>query len=326
MNLILPKAWPDRGLIGGAAPLPAAANPTPEHKLVVQALAYIEAHRLEQPSLEDVALQVGLSPYHLQRLFVRWVGISPKRYLAALTLDHARQLLADRASVLDAALDCGLSGPGRLHDLFVSIDAMTPGEYKAEGRGMTVRWGWHPSPFGDCLIMATARGVCGLAFADQHKGHDAAFADLSAQWSAAHLVRDQEATAPLAEATFHGRPVSLLLKGTPFQLKVWEALLRIPLGSTVSYSDIAQASGCPAAVRATASAIGANPVSFLVPCHRVLRRSGELGGYRWGLNRKRAILDFEAGWLGESVDGSSDAAGADNVGHIIEAERAILQP
>jgi len=266
-----------------------------DYRRIEQAIHWLTDHYQEQPSLGRVAEEVGLSEYHFQRLFSAWAGISPKKFLQYLTLSHAKGRLAACDSVLDAAYDSGLSGPGRLHDLFVSHEAVTPGEWKAMGRGLTLRYGWHDSPFGDCLMVATERGLCGLGFV-LPEGRAATEADLLACWDQAQLVEDAAATAPYARLAFGqgGGTLRLLLRGTPFQLKVWEALLRIPAGAVVSYERLAQHLGKPTAARAVAGAVALNPVSWLVPCHRVIRGTGMITGYRWGPARKRAILAWEA--------------------------------
>lgn len=261
--------------------------------LVGRLLAWLAEHYREQPSLEAIAREAGMSPYHVQRLFTRYVGVSPKKYVQYLTLDHAKRALDQSRSVLDVAFDTGLSGPGRLHDLFVSHEALTPGEWKRHGEGLDVRYGWHDSPFGECLIAATARGVCGLAF----NGMDdraASLAELATSLGEASLIEDFEATTPYAETAFGGGELHLVLRGTPFQLKVWEALMRIPSGCVLSYSDLAARIGSPGSARAVAGAVARNPVSWLVPCHRVIRSGGTISGYRWEQDTKRVILAWEA--------------------------------
>ncbi len=243
-------------------------------------------------SLDDLAARMGMSAAHFQRVFSAWVGVSPKRYQQYLTLDHAKHLLEDRFTVLDTALQSGLSGGGRLHDLFLTWEAMTPGEYAAGGAGLTLHWGIVPSPFGEAVVMASARGICGLGFSAE-MGQEAAVADLTRRWPKASFVRDEAAVAPLAEAALGGTGGKLHLIGAPFQIKVWEALLRVPSGHVTSYSQIAGAIGHDKAVRAVGTAVGRNPISFLIPCHRALRKSGALGGYHWGLPVKRAMLAWE---------------------------------
>jgi AraC family transcriptional regulator, regulatory protein of adaptative response / methylated-DNA-[protein]-cysteine methyltransferase len=271
---------------------------TEDYQRIEQALTYLAAHYQEQPALEDVAASVGLSEYHFQRVFTRWVGISPKRFLQFLTKEHARALLDHSASVLDAAYQSGLSGPGRLHDLFVNCEAVTPGEYKLHGDGLEIAYGFHPSPFGECMVALTERGICGLAFVSQGDRRDP-LDDLRRRWTKARLVEDVQRTAPLVEQIFplawgaEIAPLHLYLNGTNFQIKVWEALLRIPPGSLVTYEEIATYLGRPSAARAVGRAVATNPISFIIPCHRVIRKIGALGGYRWGLPRKAAMLGWE---------------------------------
>jgi len=248
----------------------------------------------EALTLEALAAAMGMSAAHFQRLFSQWVGVSPKRYRQYLTLDHARRLLSDRFTTLEAADAAGLSGSGRLHDLFLRWEAMSPGEFARRGAGLTIRYGWYQSPFGEALAMGTERGLCGLAFAAEI-GRDAAMADLCARWPAAAFVEDAQAIAPWVAAAFSGRGEARLhMIGPPFGIKVWEALLAIPSGHVTTYSEIARAIGHPRAVRAVGSAVGRNPVSLLIPCHRALRKSGGLGGYHWGLPVKRAMLARES--------------------------------
>lgn len=247
-------------------------------------------------TLEALAARMTMSPAHFQRLFSQWVGVSPKRYQQYLTLDLARRLLAERRSTLATAHALGLSGGGRLHDLFLTWEAMSPGEYARGGAGLTIRWGWFASPFGPAVVMATDRGICGIGFAEE-SGDSAALEDLARRWPKAHFAEDRAAVAPLAEAALgagSGRRVALHLMGAPFQIKVWEALLAIPSGQVTTYADLAGAIGHPRAHRAVGTAVGRNPISFLIPCHRALRRDGALGGYHWGLPRKRAMLAWEA--------------------------------
>lgn len=269
---------------------------------IARALAWLGRNWQEQPSLEEIAAAVGLGPHHFQRLFTRYVGVSPKKYVQYLTLRYAKARLAESVSVLDAAFDAGLSGPGRLHDLFVSHEALTPGEWKTQAAELDLAWGWHDSPFGDCLIVASPRGVCGLAFGDR-ENHDAVLADLASNFGEARLASDKSVTLPFAEQAFGGGgPIHLLLRATPFQLKVWEALLRIPAGALTSYSDLARRIGRPEASRAVAGAVGQNPVSWLIPCHRVLRSDGSITGYRWQPERKRLILAWEAARAGVAAE------------------------
>lgn len=265
------------------------------YQRIEHAIHWLAEHYQDQPSLANAATEVGLSEYHFQRLFSAWAGVSPKKFLQYLTLTHAKARLAASDSVLDAAYDAGLSGPGRLHDLFVKHEAVTPGEWKAMGDGLTLRYGWHDSPFGDCLLVATDRGLCGLGFV-LPEGRAATEADLLARWDQAQLIEDAMATEPYAARAFgaDGGSLNLVLRGTPFQLKVWEALMRIPSGAVVSYEKLAQHIGKPTAARAVAGAVALNPVSWIVPCHRVIRGTGIITGYRWGPDRKRALLAWEA--------------------------------
>ncbi len=273
----------------------AAREPDPFHyDLMAAALRYIEDRAGDHPSLDDVAAAIGMSPAHFQRVFSAWVGVSPKRYLQYLTLDHARRLLAERFTVLDATYETGLTSPGRLHDLFVRWEAMTPGEYARRGEGLVIRWGWFDSPFGPALAMGTERGLCGLAFSAEC-GAEAAMEDMRGRWPEADFTEDPAALADWVSAAFALRgEVALAPIGAPFQIKVWEALLAIPSGHVTTYSEIAKRIGRPRAVRAVGTAVGRNPVSWLIPCHRALRRDGKLGGYHWGLPLKRAMLAWES--------------------------------
>jgi AraC family transcriptional regulator of adaptative response/methylated-DNA-[protein]-cysteine methyltransferase len=248
-------------------------------------------------TLDDLAGRMGMSPAHFQRVFSQWVGVSPKRYQQYLTLDHARRMLADRFTVLETSLATGLSGGGRLHDLFLRWEAMTPGEFARGGEGLRISWGLFDSPFGPALVMGTAKGICGIAFAAE-TGMEAAMADLKSRWPKAAFVPEPEALRPWVRTAFGAgeadEPAPLHLIGAPFQIKVWEALLRIPSGQVTTYSEIAAAIRHPAAVRAVGTAVGRNPISWLIPCHRALRKTGGLGGYHWGLPVKRAMLAWEA--------------------------------
>ncbi len=274
-----------------------------DYEVVRRAIEFVSGRWREQPSLEAIAAHVGLKPLALQRLFTRWAGLTPKGFLQAVTLDHARALLAESAPLLDASYALGLSGPGRLHDLFVTHEAMTPGAYKARGEGVTVRYGFHPSPFGTALVMVTEHGLAGLAFADA--GEEApALADMRSRWPRATYVEDVAATAPLTRRVFDpaawrpDRPLRIVMIGSDFEIRVWETLLAVPFGKAATYGDIAARIGRPKAARAVGAAVGRNPLSFVVPCHRVLGAGGSLTGYRWGLTRKRAILGWEAGVAG----------------------------
>ena len=263
------------------------------HDVMARAIAHIDATVGAQPTLEEVAQAVGLSPAHFQRIFSQWVGVSPKRYQQYLTLSHAKQLLAERMTLLDTADETGLSGTSRLHDLFLRWEAMTPGDFARRGAGLTIRWDWAPSPFGEALVMATDKGICGLAFVTE-TGRGAAMADMRGRWPEARFEQDTVHIANLAQPVLTGSgEAALHLIGAPFQIKVWEALMRIPSGHVTTYSEIANSIGRPRAMRAVGTAVGRNPVSFLIPCHRALRKSGALGGYHWGLGVKRCILAWE---------------------------------
>jgi AraC family transcriptional regulator of adaptative response/methylated-DNA-[protein]-cysteine methyltransferase len=275
----------------------ATVRPLPYNERIAIALRYVIEHGHEQPSLETMAEQAGLSPFHFQRIFKRWAGISPKRFLQYVTLAHAKRSLAADASVLDAALDAGLSGPSRLHDLFVACDAMTPGEFKALGERLVIRWGLHDAPLGRVLIGTTQRGVCWLAFVEDDDAP--VIAEFEREWRGARLVRDDPGTAAVAARAFDlgapsAEPLPLLVRGTNFQVKVWEALLRIPFGRLVSYQTIARAIGQPRAVRAVGRAVGANNISWLIPCHRVILSTGIIHNYRWGVRQKQILTAFEA--------------------------------
>ena len=273
-----------------------------DYEMVCRNLTFLRENWRDQPSLNTLAERNGMSAAHLQRLFMRWAGLSPKAFLQALTIDHARKLLRDSASVLDTAYEVGLSGPGRLHDLFVTHDGMSPGYYKAKGRGLTIHYGFHDCPFGKALIMVTSYGMCGLAFADD--GHEqASFADMSRRWPDATYVEDASRTAPLVARIFNPsqwqaeEPLRIVFIGSEFETRVWQTMLKIPMGRATTYSSIAAHIGNAKASRAVGAAVGKNPISFVVPCHRVLAKSGGLGGYHWGLTRKQAILGWEAGFL-----------------------------
>ncbi len=249
-------------------------------------------------SLEDMAAQMGMSAAHFQRIFSRWVGVSPKRYQQYLTLGHAKTLLHSQFSTVDTAHASGLSGSGRLHDLFVRWEAMSPGEYAKHGAGLVINWGWFDTPFGRAIVMGTDRGICGLGFAAEI-GEEAAFLDLRDRWPDAEFTQAPERLDGWVKTAFgmeteNAGKAPLLLMGAPFQIKVWEALLSVPSGQVTSYSQIAQIVGNPKAVRAVGTAVGRNPVSWLIPCHRALRKSGAMGGYHWGLTMKRVMLAYEA--------------------------------
>ena len=283
-------------------PLEEGGSPAADYERVRRIIAFISERWREQPSLDAIAEHVGLSTTHVHHLFRRWCGLTPKAFLQAITLDSAKRLLADSASILDTTFELGLSGPGRLHDLFVTHEAMTPGDFKAGGAGLTLHYGFHPSPFGEAIVVASERGLAGLGFVDEGD-RPSALADMQRRWPRAAYQLDETATAPLARRVFDPlawaseTPLRVVLIGTDFEVRVWETLLSIPLGRATTYSDIAAKIGKPSACRAVGAAVGKNPISFVVPCHRVLGRSGALTGYHWGLTRKQAILGWEAGRL-----------------------------
>jgi len=275
-----------------------------DYEMVRRIIEKISLDYRQQPTLEQLADELGETPTGLQKLFTRWAGLSPKAFLQAVTLDHARRLLDDGMPLLEASLVLGLSGPGRLHDLFITHEAISPGEYKLRGKGLTIRYGFHSSPFGSALIMATDRGLAGLAFADAGEERQA-FQDMSSRWPNATYEEDMQATETYAQRIFNPArwndpdPMRVVLIGTDFQVKVWKVLLKIPMGKARTYSDIAAEVCTPKASRAVGAAVGANPIAFVVPCHRALGKSGALTGYHWGLTRKRAILGWEAAQLGK---------------------------
>jgi AraC family transcriptional regulator of adaptative response/methylated-DNA-[protein]-cysteine methyltransferase len=289
---------PDR--ITESLPLTTAVD---DYAVVRRALAFISEHWRRQPEIDAVAEAAGVSTTELHHLFRRWAGLTPKAFLQAITLDRARELLRSSASVLDASYEVGLSGPGRLHDLFVTHEAMSPGEWKAGGEGLTLTYGFHPSPFGTALVMATPRGLAGLAFADAGD-EKAALADMQSRWPKARTVEDTAATAPLACRVFDPKlwradqPLRVVLIGTDWEVRVWETLLTVPMGRVTTYSDIARKVRAEKAARAVGAAVGKNPVCFVVPCHRVVGKSGALTGYHWGVTRKQAMLGWEAGRTG----------------------------
>ena len=287
-----------------------------DYARIESAILYLEERFRDQPSLDDVAREAGLSPHHFQRLFRRWAGISPKRFSQFLTLDYAKAQLEASASILDAAYDAGLSGPSRLHDLFVTYEAMSPGAFKQGGDGVVISYGVHPSPFGPCFVGQTQRGICALGFADDQESDTRTVrAEFEHRWPAARFREDRAATEPVVARIFDGQqasgvePLRLALCGTNFQLKVWEALLRIPPGRITSYHALAQALGLPRSARAVGGAVAANPVSYLIPCHRVIRRSGRISNYEWGQSRKRVMLGWEAARFGsDDPDAGRDQA------------------
>jgi AraC family transcriptional regulator, regulatory protein of adaptative response / methylated-DNA-[protein]-cysteine methyltransferase len=283
-----------------ALPLTAPQDPArdlPYNARIANAIGYVAEHYEEQPSLEEMAGAANLSPFHFQRVFKRWAGVSPKRFLQYVTLAHAKRLLVEDASVLDAALAAGLSGPSRLHDLFVTCEAMTPGEFKALGYRLVIRWGLHDGPLGRVLLGVTERGICWLSFVGADEA--AVVDEFQREWQGATLVRDQATTADYVRRGFElaarsREPLPLLLRGTNFQIKVWEALLRIPFGQVVSYQAIADAVGQPRAARAVGAAVGRNNISWLIPCHRVILSTGLIHNYRWGAAQKRKLLTLES--------------------------------
>lgn len=276
-----------------------------DYDTIRRAIHFLRAERDVPPGLDDLAAHLGLSASHCQRLFKRWCGLSPKEFTSAIALERARRMLEGNASVLDTAHAVGLSGPSRLHDLFVTYDAVTPGEYKLRGAGLKMQWGVHATPFGTAVAVASPRGIAGLAFVDEDKGETpaSALADLGRRWPEADLCEAPEATRPYIEVIFdparwpRSEPVRLYMIGTEFEVRVWQALLKIPLGHAVSYRDVARQVCSERAARAVGAAVGRNPLSFVVPCHRVLRADGGLGGYHWGLTRKFALIGWEAGQL-----------------------------
>jgi len=280
--------------------------PATDYVRIERAIHFIEANVRRRPSLEEIAASADLSPFHFQRLFRRWAGISPKRFVQYLTAGEAERALRASSSLLEAAEEAGLSGPGRLHDLIVSIHAVTPAELKRRGEGLTIRYGVHSSPFGNCLLAVTNRGVCWLSFVDPHN-HDSAVDDLRRYWRGAGLREQPDATRPVAEQIFRssnhgGGRFNLYVHGTNFQIKVWEALLTIPPGAVVSYQEIARRIGAPKATRAVGTAVGQNPVSYLIPCHRVILKSGAFGRYGGGVVRKKALLGWEAARFQSDVE------------------------
>ena len=271
-------------------------NNSEDYSRVARAIAFIQQNHLAQPNLATVAQHIGLSDSHFQRLFTQWAGISPKRFLQYLTVEYAKSKISQSKSLLDLTLDLGLSSSGRLHDLFVKLEAMSPGEFKAGGTGLQIRYGIHDTPFGKALIATTLRGICHLQF-------DADEQALRSAWANAEIIFDSQTTQPLCDQIFvpgtSGECLTVWVKGTNFQVQVWRALLTIPFGEMTTYQRLAEQMGRPTAARAVGSAIGKNSIGYLIPCHRVIRGSGELGGYRWGAERKTAMLGWEASWKGD---------------------------
>jgi AraC family transcriptional regulator of adaptative response/methylated-DNA-[protein]-cysteine methyltransferase len=272
---------------------------TKDYVRIEKAILFLEKNYRRQPALCEVARSINLSEYHFQRLFRRWAGISPKRFAQFLTLKYAKTVLKRSRSLLDATYDAGLSSPGRLHDLFVNIEAVTPGEFKKQGAGVKISYGFHPSPFGECLLAVTDRGICGLGFVGRG-GRESTLQGLKDRWKEALFVQNPGRTQPYIHRIFdHAATqtsglIPLLLRGTNFQIKVWEALLRVPQGALVSYQDLARHIGSPTASRAVGRTVGQNPVAFIIPCHRAIRKIGIAGGYHWGATRKKAMLAWEA--------------------------------
>jgi len=266
---------------------------------VEKAIRFLEENAHGQPSLSAVAASAGLSEFHFQRLFSRWVGISPKRFLQFLTKEYARSLLEESRDVLSVTYDSGLSSPGRLHELFVTCEAVTPGEVKARGEGVSIQYGFHASPFGRCMLSVTDRGICGLSFVQEAPEEEMVHA-LGMKWPGASIRHEPGATQAVARSVFtfpadhEPGPLHLFVRGTNFQIQVWQALIRIPLGRAVTYEDVARHIGMPTASRAVGNAVGSNPIPFLIPCHRVIRKLGEFGNYGEGPQRKKAILGWEA--------------------------------
>jgi len=299
MNTMTATEFP---LMRGQPQLVQLKTAAADYDIVRRAIAHIRGNWRAQPEIETVADAAGVTPTELHHLFRRWCGLSPKAFLQALTLNSARELLRSSASVLETSYEVGLSGPGRLHDLFVTHEAMSPGEWKAGGQGLTISYGFHPCPFGTALVMTTPRGLAGLALADAGKERGA-LKDMRSRWKNARYVEDAAATAPVAARIFDpklwrkDRPLRVIMIGTDFEVRVWEKLLHIPMGVATTYSDLAAEIGSPKAARAVGGAVGKNPICFVVPCHRVIGKSGDITGYHWGLTRKRAILGWEAGQL-----------------------------
>jgi AraC family transcriptional regulator of adaptative response/methylated-DNA-[protein]-cysteine methyltransferase len=266
-----------------------------DYTRIEQAIRYIETNAERQPDLNELAAQVGLSEYHFQRLFTRWAGISPKRFLQFLTREHAKAMLARSGDLLEASYAAGLSGPGRLHDLFVQTEAVTPGEFKSKGVGVEILYGFHATPFGECLLALTTRGICFLAFVEDN--HSTALEQLKLTWPNAALSESSSQTAPVVERIFSpaasAAPIPVHLRGTNFQIKVWEALLRLPPGRLVTYQGLAEQVHAPGAARAVGNAVALNPLAYLIPCHRVLQKTGHFGNYRYGSSRKKAMLGWE---------------------------------
>lgn len=269
---------------------------TGDYQRIAAAIEYVAANFQRQPSLDEMAASVHLSKYHFQRLFKRWAGVSPTQFMHYLTVEYAKDRLAAAGSIFDVALDAGLSGSGRLHDLFITHEAMTPGDYRRQADGLTVRYGFHQTPFGDCLLAATDRGICALRFVGDEPART--LAEVQAEWPLATWAEAPDETARLARRAFpdgpRQQPIQLLLRGTNFQVQVWRALMAVPEGSLVSYEDVATGLGRPRATRAVANAVASNPIGYLIPCHRVISKAGKSHNYRWGATRKQALIGYEA--------------------------------
>ncbi|MDX1709409.1 MAG: bifunctional helix-turn-helix domain-containing protein/methylated-DNA--[protein]-cysteine S-methyltransferase, partial [Desulfobacterales bacterium] len=270
-----------------------------DYERIEKAIAFLIDNFHSQPGLGEIAKKIHMSEYHFQRLFSRWVGISPKRFLQYLTKEHAKRLLEKSINLLEVTYEAGLTSPGRLHDLFVTCEAVTPGEYKAKGKGLEIAYGYHATPFGECLLATTDRGICGLNFV-QNQNRQAALMGLKSRWKNATLTEKPNTTRSVVDRIFNPlaekntTPLHLILNGTNFQIKVWEALIRIPIGTVVSYEDVAACIGMPKASRAVGNAVGSNPIPFVIPCHRVIRKTADFGNYGGGKARKLAILGWES--------------------------------
>lgn len=286
----------------------ASIHNSEDYGRIAQAIAFMQQNHLSQPDLATIARQIHLSEYHFQRLFTQWAGISPKRFLQNLTVEYAKSRITQTNNLLELTLEAGLSSPGRLHDLFVKLEAMSPGEFKAEGTGLQIRYGIHDTPFGQALIATTSRGICNLHFLEGIDRERVAEQKLHLQWTQAKIILDPQATQAICDRIFNrtalssSKPLVVFVKGTNFQIQVWRALLSIPFGGITTYQRIAEIIERPTAVRAVGNALGNNPIAYLIPCHRVLRESGRLGGYRWGLERKTAMLGWEASQTIELLD------------------------